>query len=55
MNQTTFDLVSTSGVFLIGFVRYSDDSGIVREMAFGRFHSRGDFRVMENIEYDYAD
>jgi hypothetical protein len=47
--------IHTSVVLLIGFVRYADDSGIVREMAFGRQHSDGRFVTMRNDEYEYQD
>jgi hypothetical protein len=47
--------IDTTVVLLIGFVRYSDDSGIIREMAFGRQHDRGRFVTMRNDEYEYQD
>ena len=55
MNQNTMDMLSATGVFLVGFVRYSDESGTVREMAFGRHHNRGRFTRMKDEEYEYAD
>jgi hypothetical protein len=47
--------MESTGIFLIGFVKYVDDAGIFREMAFCRRHKRGSFEVFNNEEYEYAD
>lgn len=42
-------------VIFIGYVRYSDAYGVVREIGFGRRYKNGRFYRIENEEYEYSD